>query len=71
MSVYNFKNCRVELAELARLASSQQSSIARTHSRRSGLKDDSGSVQCHSEAPPWKIESRARGRAESRDCLGA
>ena len=54
----------------ARLASSQQSSIARTLSRRSGLKDDCGSAQCNSE-PPGKMESRALGRTDDRDCLGA
>lgn len=54
----------------ARLASSQQSSMARTHSKRSGLKDDCGSARCNSE-PPGKMESRAFGRTDNRDCLGA
>jgi hypothetical protein len=44
--------------------------MARTHSKRSGLKDDCGSAQCNSE-PPGKMESRALGRTDNRDCLGA
>jgi hypothetical protein len=51
-----------------RLTSSQQSSMAKTLSRRSGLKDDWESAQCHSE-PPGKIESRVVGRTDVRDCL--
>lgn len=61
---------RVFFSKRARLASSQQSSMARTLSRRSGLKDDCGFVQCKSE-PPGKMESRALGRTDNRDCLGA
>ena len=53
----------------ARLASSQQPSMAKTLSRRSGLKDDCGSAQCNSE-PPGKMESLALGRTDNRwDCL--
>ena len=44
--------------------------MARTLSRRSGLKDDCGSAQCNSE-PPGKMESLALGRTDNRDCLGA
>jgi hypothetical protein len=70
-----FKKNRMSLPFLlrnrvGRLASSQQSSMARTLSRRSGLNDDCGSAQCNSE-PPGKMESRALGRTDNRDCLGA
>ncbi len=63
--------CKImTVGPISLLASSQQSSIARTHSRISGLNDDGCELsRCKSE-PPGKIESRALGRVDSRDCLG-
>ena len=55
--------------QISLLASSQQSSMARTLSRRSGLNDGCEPSRCNSE-PPGKIDSRALGRADSRDFLG-